>query len=139
MKISTLRIEPHRVKPDTSREYFASKEGSIAWRIWVDDEKVVEMAHPFVAEDSLIDLCFDPNFPIWGDYRCFLSVRKVGEYVIWSEPLEEDEWVSSDWAHLRGLQVYVFDLGDYIKSVSSCLCKINPVCRNIILSNTKTK
>jgi hypothetical protein len=92
LKFSTLRIEPHRVKPDTSREYFVREEGIILWRIWLNDNLIAEHAHPFTATNSVLELTADRNFPFFGDGKNHVSVRRIANYILWT-PLLRPEWM----------------------------------------------
>lgn len=111
MKFNQLKIVPHMVKPDTSKEYYAPVEGFVLWKIWVDGELVTETARPFQNTDSILELKTYIQIPIWIDGAWYVSARKTGEYVIWYSNLEFDELYYTSWD--KGDTVYLFETQQY--------------------------
>lgn len=89
MKINELRIEPHIVKPDTTKENDAPRNGFVLWKIWVNEELITNTCYPFSEVDTDIELFTNIQFPYWGDGSGYLSMRKIKSYIIWSEILDE--------------------------------------------------
>jgi hypothetical protein len=105
MKLNTLRIEPHLVMPEISQEHYANKNGLTLWRIWIDENLITEFAYPFEKTEAMIDMFIDPSFPLWGDVNGFIYVRKLNQYIIWTN-LELIERYTS-WAY-REIELFVF-------------------------------
>jgi hypothetical protein len=89
VRISTLRLESHRILPNRDEEHLLP-EGGVFWRVFVDDEVITELAMPFFAVDRVIELEGNIQVPVWGHGSRIISVRGIGNYVIWTDLLEED-------------------------------------------------
>lgn len=111
MKTNQLRIVPHVVKPDTKREFYAPAEGFVLWKIWVDDELLTETSRPFQDADSILELKTYIQIPIWIDGAWYVSVRKIGDYVLWHSNLEFDKYYYTHWD--IGDTTYLFDAQQY--------------------------
>ncbi len=91
MKINELRIEPHIVKPDTTKErYRGAKEGFVVWKISIDGNLLTDTARPFKSTDAIIELKTNIQYPFWFDGEWYVSVRRIGNYVMWYSNLEFD-------------------------------------------------
>src|SRR5258708_3117217 len=94
LHISKLRCEPHKIHPShlgmvLNERYYGPPEGYTFWRIHIDDELLTDYAQPFLANDPTIELFGNIAVPFWGDGKGYVSVRRIGKYIIWCEPLED--------------------------------------------------
>jgi len=60
------------------------------WQVWVDSEVFTAQAFPFYARDRVIGLHGTSEFPDWRQTQRRVSVRRVGEYVLWLPLLASD-------------------------------------------------
>jgi hypothetical protein len=113
----TLRIEPHRIPPNTQSEHYAPPEGAVFYRVWVDGEALTDRATPFRSHFSMLELQGNVRYPFWADGSDYVSVRRWGEYVLWLPVLEDsDEYVNSGLPENRML---VFGGLHYVQVVDS--------------------
>jgi hypothetical protein len=94
VKTNKLRIEPHRVMLNFPRG------GSIFWRVWIDDKLENDTAFPFEKTDSSANIVFDINYE-WDDRNLYFEVRRVKNYVIWTNHLIENILFVFDWDEYR--------------------------------------
>jgi hypothetical protein len=85
---STLRLVAYRIPPPKEDEYAWFNNGWF-WRVYVDEQLITELAVPFRASDHIITLWNDTRFPTWMPDN-FISVRHLGDYVIWVDELEKE-------------------------------------------------
>ena len=91
MKINELRIEPHIVKPDTTKEYYVSPDGVVLWQVWIDSKLLTQTCYPLDKKYDIVQLFTDPQFPMFTDGGGYLSVRKIRNYIIWCSLFDEDD------------------------------------------------
>ena len=90
LHISTLRLEPHRIHLPPDSEYRDPPEGILLWRVFADDEQLTDDTLPFSPIDQALELHTNLQFPVWGYGGGYVSVRRIGEYVIWTKLLDSD-------------------------------------------------
>lgn len=91
MKINKLQIEPHIVKPDTTKEHYVSQDGVVLWQVWVDGEHLTQTCYPLDKKYDILQLFTDPQFPMFTDGSGYLSVRKIRNHIIWCSLFDEND------------------------------------------------
>jgi hypothetical protein len=118
VRLSKLRLEPNHSNPIQFQEYYGPPEGYTFWCVYVDGQKLVDWAQPFTAYDPVIELNGSQVVPIWGDGYGYVSVRQLGPYVLWCNPIESS---AEYFMHSKGLisgEYFVFDGGDYTATIN---------------------
>jgi hypothetical protein len=112
--LSTLSIEPHRIKPDTRKEHYAPEEGEIFWRIVIDGKEITDRATPFAPEDDYIELAGNIEYPYFADGYDFVTVRYADKYILWFG-IDATYRIYEDRGKFSGTDfLYVFDREQYI-------------------------
>lgn len=82
LDLSQLEIEPHLMQPRGEDCGYYVKEYRL-WKLSLNGKLLTDVALPFFATQSLIQLDIDPCNPFLEDGNKFVFVRQSGRYVIW--------------------------------------------------------
>lgn len=124
MKTNQLRILPHVVKPDTSKDHYAHKNSIVLWQIWVDDKKITDTCYPFDETDSLMELSTNIEYPFFRDGGGHLSVRRTQNLILWTDLLPEESFIPSRYVIWQST-CYIFDLFAYQSACWSAIIESN--------------
>jgi len=116
--LSNIHLSVNLDKFPVPCEHYGESRDYKFWNVQIDDIDISSICQPFNATDPIIEMYGSPVNNVWGDGDGMISVRSIGDYVIWAKPVDSLGLPPHlMWSAVDSNTFYLFDKYSYITEV----------------------